>query len=34
LPTAAVETQLEVELLRHGGVIPSILKKVVRQQTA
>jgi aconitate hydratase len=27
--TAAVETQLEVELLREGGVIPAILKKAV-----
>jgi aconitate hydratase len=26
---AAVETQLEVELLRDGGVIPSILKKTI-----
>ena len=29
LTTAAVETQLEVELLRHGGVIPTILKKFI-----
>jgi aconitate hydratase len=29
--TAAVETQLEVELLRDGGVIPSILKKTLRE---
>ena len=28
--TAAVETQLEVELLRAGGVIPSILKRNLR----
>ncbi len=28
---AAVETQLEVELLRDGGVIPSILRKTIRQ---
>jgi aconitate hydratase len=27
--TAAVETQLEVELLRDGGVIPSILQKTM-----
>ncbi|MFT3720601.1 aconitate hydratase AcnA [Pseudorhodoferax sp.] len=27
--TAAVETQLEVELLRQGGVIPAILKKTI-----
>ncbi len=27
--TAAVETRLEVELLRDGGVIPSILKKTI-----
>ncbi|SNT08112.1 aconitase [Noviherbaspirillum humi] len=27
--TAAVETQLECELLRHGGVIPSILRKTL-----
>ena len=27
---AAVETQLEVELLRDGGVIPSILQKTIR----
>jgi aconitate hydratase len=30
--TAAVETQLEVELLRDGGVIPSILKKSIREE--
>jgi aconitate hydratase len=29
--SAAVETQLEVELLRHGGVIPSILKKTIQE---
>jgi aconitate hydratase len=29
--TAAVETQLEVELLRAGGVIPSTLRKMLRQ---
>lgn len=29
--TAAVETQLEVELLREGGVIPTILKKTLAQ---
>jgi len=29
--TAAVETQLEVELLRDGGVIPSILKKTIAE---
>ena len=27
--TAAVETQLEVALLRDGGVIPSILQKTI-----
>jgi aconitate hydratase len=27
--TAAVETQLEVELVRNGGVIPTILKKTI-----
>ena len=27
---AAVETQLEVDLLRDGGVIPSILQKTIR----
>jgi aconitate hydratase len=32
--TAAVETQLEVELLRDGGVIPSILKKTIARSTA
>lgn len=30
--TAAVETRLEVELLRRGGVIPSILQKTLEQQ--
>jgi aconitate hydratase len=30
--TAAVETQLEVELLRDGGVIPSMLKKTIAQE--
>ncbi len=30
--TAAVETQLEVELLRDGGVIPSILKKSIQKE--
>ncbi|BEP64422.1 aconitate hydratase AcnA (plasmid) [Variovorax sp. V213] len=29
--TAAVETQLEVELLRQGGVIPAILKKIIAE---
>jgi aconitate hydratase len=29
---AAVETQLEVELLRNGGVIPSILKKTIQEE--
>jgi aconitate hydratase len=29
--TAAVETQLEVELLQAGGVIPSILQKTIRE---
>jgi aconitate hydratase len=29
--TAAVETQLEVALLRDGGVIPSILKKAMQE---
>lgn len=29
--TAAIETQLEVELLRAGGVIPSILHKRIRE---
>ncbi len=28
---AAVETQLEVDLLREGGVIPSILQKTIRE---
>ena len=32
--TAAVETQLEAELLRAGGVIPSILKKNLPQASA
>ena len=32
--TAAVETQLEVELLRAGGVIPSILQKTLKKETA
>jgi aconitate hydratase len=32
--TAAVETQLEVQLLRDGGVIPSILKKTIDQGAA
>ena len=27
---AAVETRLEVDLLRDGGVIPSILQKTIR----
>jgi aconitate hydratase len=31
---AAVETQLEVELLRDGGVIPSILKKTIAKDAA
>jgi aconitate hydratase len=31
--TAAVETQLEVELLQAGGVIPSILHKTIAAQT-
>ena len=31
---AAVETQLEVELLRDGGVIPSILKKTIAEEAA
>jgi aconitate hydratase len=30
---AAVETQLEVELLRDGGVIPSILKKTIAEHS-
>ena len=30
--TAAVETQLEAELLKDGGVIPSILKKAIAQE--
>jgi aconitate hydratase len=30
--TAAVETRLEVDLLRRGGVIPSILQKTLEQQ--
>jgi aconitate hydratase len=32
--SAAVETQLEVELLRDGGVIPSILKKSIQKEPA
>jgi aconitate hydratase len=32
--TAAVETQLEVELLRDGGVIPSILKKTIAEEAS
>jgi aconitate hydratase len=32
--TAAVETQLEVELLRDGGVIPAILKKTIAEEAA
>jgi aconitate hydratase len=32
--TAAVETQLEVELLRDGGVIPSILKRTIADATS
>lgn len=32
LATAAVETQLEVQLLRDGGVIPSILGKTIAAQ--
>jgi aconitate hydratase len=34
IATAAVETQLEVELLRAGGVIPSILKKTIAQEAS
>jgi aconitate hydratase len=34
IATAAVETQLEVELLRVGGVIPSILKKTIAQEAS
>ena len=30
--TAAIETQLEVQLLRSGGVIPSILRKTIAAQ--
>ena len=30
--TAAVETQLEAELLRNGGVIPTILKKAIEEE--
>jgi aconitate hydratase len=30
--TAAVETRLEVALLRAGGVIPSILQQTIRAQ--
>ena len=29
---AAIETQLETELLRHGGVIPYILQKTIAGQ--
>ncbi|WP_420991489.1 aconitate hydratase AcnA [Cupriavidus sp. 30B13] len=32
--TAAVETRLEVELLRRGGVIPAILQKTLAEQGA
>jgi aconitate hydratase len=32
--TAAVETQLEVELLRDGGVIPSILHKTIQSHAS
>jgi aconitate hydratase len=32
--TAAVETNLEVRLLRDGGVIPSILKKTIAEEAA
>ena len=32
--TAAVETQLEIELLKQGGVIPAILKKTLADQNA
>jgi aconitate hydratase len=32
--TAAVETQLEIALLRDGGVIPAILKKTIAAQPA
>ena len=31
---AAVETQLEVELLRAGGVIPSILNKTIAEEAS
>jgi aconitate hydratase len=31
LSPIAVETQLEVDLLRDGGVIPAILKKTIRE---
>ena len=34
LAMAAVETQLEVELLRDGGVMPSILKKTIAEEDA
>jgi aconitate hydratase len=34
IATAAVETKLEIELLRSGGVIPLILKKVISSQSA
>jgi aconitate hydratase len=29
---AAIETQLETELLRHGGVLPYILQKTIAAQ--
>jgi aconitate hydratase len=32
--TAAVETRLETELLRHGGVIPHILQNTIARQSA
>lgn len=32
--TAAVETQLEVALLRSGGVIPLILSQTIAEHTA
>ena len=34
IATAAVETKLEIALLRSGGVIPLILKKVISSQRA
>jgi aconitate hydratase len=34
IASAAIETQLEVELLRAGGVIPSILKKNISEQAS